>query len=127
MRSSSAATSGRTRGSGSLPRRQTLPNAHGGWTSAIPAVSEASEHVAALDYEGKRQVLIDLGVQVAVYPEAHESDYHWLMWAFERKDDGNRYWLDGEPAKRQSLPCGCAGYGPCAPQLTATGRCSRCG
>lgn len=47
--------------------------------ATIEAVSGLSEHVGALDYQGKRQAMIDLGVQVEVYPRGHESGEHWVM------------------------------------------------
>jgi hypothetical protein len=42
----------------------------------------------------------------------------------EHNDDGDRYWLDGEPVKRQSLRCGCASSMPrssCAQPICRSG------
>jgi Recombinase zinc beta ribbon domain/Recombinase len=66
--------------------------------AAVESVGGATE----LDYHGKRQALANLSVKVVVYPEWHESNYRWLMWAFERRDDGSwSAWLPGERRAEQ--------------------------
>jgi hypothetical protein len=50
----------------------------------------------ALDYEGKRQAMSDLSLWVAVYPSWHESNYRWVMCAFEDRDGERGWWFDGD-------------------------------
>ncbi|MCD6034166.1 MAG: hypothetical protein K0S78_6352 [Thermomicrobiales bacterium] len=40
--------------------------------ATIAAVAGLSEQVCSLDYTGKRQAMIDLGVAVRVYPESDD-------------------------------------------------------
>ncbi len=63
--------------------------------ATIAAVEETSA-AGTLDYEGKRQALSDLGVWVEVYPSWHESNFRWVMCAFEQGEHGPRWWVDGE-------------------------------
>jgi hypothetical protein len=65
--------------------------------ATIAAVEEASA-AGALDYEGKRQALSDLGVWIDVYPSWRESNYRWVMVEFEERavEAGRRWRSDGD-------------------------------
>jgi hypothetical protein len=88
-----------------------------------------SEQVCSLDYTGKRQAMIDLGVAVRVYPDS-QSVFHWTMSAFEQVDGIKRLFLEGEyqvgaeqrEALIQSLPSADGGSTGAARDRSFAGR-----
>jgi hypothetical protein len=77
--------------------------ARAGRIEATIAAVEGVGGATALDDHGKRQAPADLSVKVVVDPEWHESNYRWLMWAFERRDDGSCGRACRESGVRSSL------------------------
>jgi site-specific DNA recombinase len=63
---------------------------------ATIAMIEQTGATELLDYDGKRQALSDLGAMVVVYPSWHESNYRWVMAAFEEYDGAKWPRVDGE-------------------------------
>lgn len=102
--------------------------------ATIAAVAGLSEQVCSLDYTGKRQAMIDLGVAVRVYPDS-QSVFHWTMSAFEQVDGIKRLFLEGEyqvgaeqrEALIQSLPSAAGGSTGAATARSAAGRRRRIG
>jgi hypothetical protein len=96
---------------------------------AASAVAGLSEQVCSLDYTGKRQAMIDLGVAVRVYPDS-QSVFHWTMSAFEQVDGIKRLFLEGEyqvgaeqrEALIQSLPSADGGSTGAARDRSFAGR-----